>query len=37
MKMKIDKQRLGNLQKAFNSIVIGTLSGLGTYFFFLYF
>ncbi len=35
--MKIDKQRSANLQKAFNSIVIGTLSGLGTYYFFLYF
>lgn len=35
--MKIDKQRLANLEKAFNSIVIGTLSGLGTYSFFLYF
>ena len=36
-KMKIDKQRLGNLQKAFNCIVIGTASGLAVYAIFLYF
>ncbi|WP_407378456.1 hypothetical protein [Methanobrevibacter sp.] len=36
-KMNIDKQRLANLQKAFNSIVIGTVAGLATYAFFLYF
>ena len=36
-KMKIDKQRLENLRKAFNSIVIGTIAGLATYAFFLYF
>ena len=35
--MKIDKQRLGNLQKAFNCIVIGTIAGLATYSLFLYF
>lgn len=34
--MKIDKQRLGNLQKAFNVIAIGTLSGLAVYALFLY-
>ena len=34
--MKIDKQRLGNLQKAFNVIAIGTLSGLAVYAVFLY-
>lgn len=36
-KMKIDKQRLGNLQKAFNIIALGTASGLAVYAFFLYF
>ena len=36
-KMKINKQRLANLRKAFNSIVIGTLAGLATYSIFLYF
>lgn len=36
-KMKIDKLRLVNLRKAFNSIVIGTVAGLATYAFFLYF
>lgn len=35
--MEIDKQRLANLQKAFNSIAIGTAAGLATYAFFLYF
>lgn len=35
--MEIDKQRLANLQKAFNSIAIGTVAGLSTYAFFLYF
>ena len=35
-KMKIDKQKLGNLQKAFNCIVIGTASGLAVYAIFLY-
>ncbi|MBR0271583.1 MAG: hypothetical protein IJQ68_06300 [Methanobrevibacter sp.] len=35
--MNIDKQRMANLQKAFNSIVIGTVAGLATYAFFLYF
>lgn len=34
--MKIDKQKLGNLQKAFNCIVIGTASGLAVYAIFLY-
>lgn len=36
-KMKIDKQRIGNLQKAFNCIVIGTFSGLATYSIFLHY
>lgn len=35
--MKMNKQRLRNLQKAFNSIVIGTAAGLAVYAFFLYF
>jgi hypothetical protein len=35
--MKIDKQRLGNLQKAFNCIVIGTFAGLATYSIFLHY
>lgn len=36
-KMKIDKQRLGNLQKVFNTIAIGTAAGLAVYAIFLYF
>lgn len=36
-KMKIDKQRVGNLQKAFNTIAIGTAAGLAVYGIFLYF
>ena len=35
--MEINKQRLANMQKAFNCIVIGTAAGLATYAFFLYF
>ncbi len=35
--MKIDKQKLDNLGKAIVSIVLGTLSGLATYYIFLYF
>lgn len=35
--MKIDKERMANSQKAFNSIVLGTAAGLGTYYLFLYY
>ena len=35
--MKIDKERIANSQKAFNSIVVGTAAGVGTYYLFLYF
>ncbi len=35
--MNIDKQRLANLRKAFNSIVIGTIAGLATYALFLHY
>ncbi|WP_407432618.1 hypothetical protein [Methanobrevibacter sp.] len=35
--MKIDKERMANSQKAFNSIVLGTAAGLLTYYVFLYY
>ncbi|WP_296796750.1 hypothetical protein [uncultured Methanobrevibacter sp.] len=35
--MKIDKERMANSQKAFNSIVLGTAAGLLTYYAFLYY
>lgn len=35
--MKIDKEKQANFNKAFISIVLGTLAGLATYSFFLYF
>lgn len=35
--MKIDKEKVVNFQKAFNSIVLGTIAGLATYYVFLYY
>ncbi len=35
--MKIDKERIANSQKAFNSIVVGTAAGVITYYVFLYY